>query len=66
MESLVVAGGVEAMSRVAMGSKAQPPVNALVLGKCLRGYWSTHAHVKGCPPSGHAVAKALVTEEAKP
>ena len=50
MDGLYIAGGAR---------HAQPCPGTLVLGKCLRGYWADHPHVKGCPPSGHAIARAL-------
>lgn len=66
MDGLFIARGDRQATCVAMGSKAQPPPGALVLGKCLRKCWATHPHVKGCPPSGHAVAEALVREPEEP
>jgi uncharacterized protein (DUF362 family) len=60
VDGLFIAGGNRKVSSVAMGEHSTPPPDALVLGKCLRDYWPTHAHVKGCPPSGHAVARAMV------
>jgi uncharacterized protein (DUF362 family) len=59
MDGLYIAGGQRTAQVVALGPQAQPPPGALVLGQCLRDYWPTHAHVKGCPPSGHEVAQAL-------
>ena len=62
MDGLYVAGSRRTVSTVALGEQARPSAEALVLGRCLRGYWATHRHVKGCPPSGHAVAQALIGE----
>lgn len=59
MDGLYVAGAQRVVSSIALGAKAKPGPDTLVLGKCLRDYWPTHAHVTGCPPSGHAVAAAL-------
>ncbi|HUT24435.1 MAG TPA: DUF362 domain-containing protein [Sumerlaeia bacterium] len=59
MDGLFTAGGERKVGKIALGSKAEPPEDALVLGKCLRDYWPTHAHVEGCPPSGADVARAL-------
>ncbi|NCO36226.1 MAG: hypothetical protein AUJ92_01510 [Armatimonadetes bacterium CG2_30_59_28] len=59
MDGLYVAGGSRTVASVAMGKHSAPAPRTLVLGKCLQDYWPSHAHVKGCPPSGHAVAKAL-------
>jgi len=62
IDGLYVAGGTRTIDSVALGKHAKPPPGALVLGVCLRDYWPTHPHVKGCPPSGHAVAAALAGE----
>ena len=62
MDGLYIAGGGRRVACVAMGKLARPPAGALVLGKCLRDYWPSHPHVPGCPPSGHAVARALCAE----
>lgn len=64
MDGLYVAGSRRTVSVVALGGKATPSADALVLGRCLRDYWATHSHVKGCPPSGHAVGQALIGEGA--
>jgi len=61
MDGLYIAGGGRKVRCVAMGKQAVPPPGALVLGQCQRDNWSTHPHVPGCPPSGHAIAKALCT-----
>ena len=66
MDGLYIARGDRRATCVAMGANAEPPAGALVLGKCLREYWPTHPHVKGCPPSGHAVAQALTREPKEP
>jgi hypothetical protein len=62
MDGLYIAGAKRRASSVALGKHAKPSDGALVLGKCLSDYWPRHPHVKGCPPSGHAVAKALCAE----
>jgi hypothetical protein len=62
MDGLYIAGGKRRRKSIAMGKHAKPSQEALVLGKCLRDYWATHAHVEGCPPSGHAVAEELCKE----
>ena len=62
MDGLYIAGGKRKRKSIAMGKHAKPQPDALVLGKCLRDFWATHAHVKGCPPSGHAVAEELCKE----
>lgn len=59
MDGLFIAGAKRKRKQIAMGKHAKPVEGALVLGKCLREHWATHPHVKGCPPSGHAVAEAL-------
>ena len=59
MDGLYTAGGGRKMQAIALGSDAQPPAGALVLGDCLADYASTYRHVEGCPPSGHAIAHAL-------
>jgi len=63
MDGLFIAGAKRTIDSIALGKDAKPAPETLVLGKCLREYWPTHRHVKGCPPSGHAVAKALVEED---
>jgi len=62
MDGLYVAGGDRTYSKVAMGADSKPSPNTLVLGKCLRDYFGTHAHVPGCPPSGADIARALKGE----
>ena len=59
MDGLFTAGGKRTIDSIALGRDAEPTAETLVMGKCLRDYWPTHRHVKGCPPSGHAVAKRL-------
>ena len=63
MDGLYTAGSTRTISSVALGGEAKPSPDTLVLGKCLRDYWPTHRHVKGCPPSGHAVAQGLAGRE---
>ena len=63
MDGLYISGGKRRRKSIALGKHARPQDGALVLGKCLRDYWASHEHVKGCPPSGHAVAEALCKEE---
>ena len=62
MDGLYTAGRDRKVSKVAMGPHAEPSDDALVLGKCLRDYWPTHAHVTGCPPNGAEIARALKGE----
>ena len=59
MDGLYIAGGSGAFRSIAMGSRSRPGPDTLVLGKCLREYWPTHRHVKGCPPSGAKIAAVL-------
>lgn len=60
MDGLFIAGARRTVKTVALGADAEPSADALVLGRCLRRYWPTHAHVKGCPPDGAQIAKALI------
>jgi len=62
IDGLYTAGGNRKISTVALGPKAIPSDDALVLGACLKRYWPTHLHVKGCPPDGAEVARALTGE----
>lgn len=62
MDGLYIAGKTRQVNSIALGSDAKPQPETLVLGKCLREYWPTHRHIKGCPPSGHAVAQGLAGE----
>ncbi len=62
MDGLYVVGGDRKVSKVAMGADSKPSPDTLVLGKCLKDYFGTHAHVPGCPPSGAEVARALKGE----
>jgi len=59
MDGLYIAGGDRKLQTIALGGDAEPPAGALALGDCLAEYASTHTHVEGCPPSGHAIAQAL-------
>jgi uncharacterized protein (DUF362 family) len=52
-------GDKRAFTRIALGAKAKPSDDALVLGNCLKAYFPTHAHVAGCPPDGGAIARML-------
>lgn len=63
MDGLYTAGSTRSISSIALGGEAKPSAETLVLGKCLRDYWPTHRHVKGCPPSGHAIARGLAGKE---
>ena len=62
MDGLYTAGKNRTRRKVALGGDVVPDDDALVPGACLRTYWPTHDHVKGCPPSGAAVAQALIRE----
>ncbi len=59
VDGLYASEGQRKFSSIALGSKAEPSAGALVLGKCLKKYFPTHAHVAGCPPDGAAIARML-------
>ena len=63
MDGLFIARDKRRVTSVALGKDARPGPDTLVIGRCLREYWPTHAHVKGCPPAGTDIADALCREE---
>jgi len=60
MDGLYTAGKARTRSKVALGPQVEPDDEALVLGACTKRYWPSHDHVKGCPPSGADIARALI------
>ena len=58
-DGLYAAEGIRKFDKIALGAKARPPHDALVLGDCLKQYFPTHAHVPGCPPDGAEIARWL-------
>lgn len=58
-DGLYASEGVRSFDTIALGGEVLPPDGALVLGNCLKRYFPTHAHVRGCPPDGSAIARAL-------
>lgn len=59
MDGLYAAGSDVSVASVALGTDSVPRPDALVLGRCMQSYWSSHPHVAGCPPKGADVAKIL-------
>ncbi len=62
-DGLFASEGIRSFSTIALGAKAKPQDDALVIGDCLNRYFPTHAHVPGCPPDGAEIARALRGEK---
>ncbi len=58
-DGLYASGGERRFSTIVLGQNAKPPHGALVLGDCLKDYFPTHDHVRGCPPDGAQIARKL-------
>ena len=63
MDALYIAGNSGKFRSIAMGGRSKPGPDTLVLGECLRDYWSSHVHVKGCPPDGAEIAAMFKYQE---
>lgn len=61
-DGLFASEGERRFDTIALGAKAKPADDSLVLGDCLKRYFPTHAHVAGCPPNGAEIARTLSGE----